>query len=167
MSGIYPQLIGGALEAWRETRKVLLAKARSELGLADKDLVVRLLTPEDLGLATTDQWAFTKTSTGIGTLISSTVIGDNQFVSINGISLPASSPLNQINITRRGRLARRWNVQYCNQQDDRTEFFSDPITIDQNQSFTITADTGSSTLTSAEIVFHGLVVEKDGLKVSP
>jgi len=167
MAGIYPQLIGGALEAWRQTRKVLLAKARAELGLADKDLVVRLLTPDDLGQTATDQWKFSKASTGVGDMVTSTTIADNQFVSINGISLPSSSPLNQLNITRRGRLARRWNIQYCSQQDDRTMFFSDPITIDQNQSFSITADTGSSTLSNTEIIFHGLVVEKDGLKVSP
>lgn len=167
MAGIYPQLVGGALEAWRKTRAMLVNRAMKELGLSRQDLVVRLLTPEDLGLTTTDRWSFSKSSTGIGELLSAKTISDNRFISINGVSLPSSSPVNQINITRRGRLARRWNIQYAQQQDDRSEFFADPITVDQNQTISITADTGSSTLSSDVIILHGLVVEKDGLKVSP
>jgi len=48
----YTKLEGPALDAWRATQRILVARAMKELKLGRDEIVVRDLIPQDLGLST-------------------------------------------------------------------------------------------------------------------
>lgn len=160
------KLDGKALEAYHAMVAKLKEKAMRELKLPEKEIVVRPLRPEDLGLSTAE-WTFSLTSGAWATAIDNATIADNRFVGINGVLLEESgeSAGTQIKITRMGQDVRYWQIQGVNYLEDACIFFDDPITIDQNTTVTVKIY-ARATDADFQCCFLGAVAEKRGVLVS-
>ncbi len=165
----YQELRGRALDAFGKTEDKLLAKATAQLGLSRQDLIVRPLRAEDLD-SSLNSFNFSVTTTsGSNTLVNAQTISDNRFISINGICYPESTPLiDWVKITRSGSVARIWPIEHVPAQEDNTMWVDDPITVDQNTTITIEGYNDTTTTNSTEnLIFIGLVVEKRGMVLNP
>ena len=172
----YPELKGPALDAYRQMVSSLLAKAERELGLSRDQLVVRDLRPEDIGASSADFRVGTKEADWIA-LVDSQTISDNRFVGINGVvlmdtggtdafGLANEPPVSQLKITRKGSVARYWNVKPIWAFEGKVGYCDDPITVDQNT--TITVEAWARSASSLEgFTLLGAVVEKKGLLINP
>lgn len=172
----YPELKGPALDAYRQMVANLYARAQKELGLSPDDLVIRDLRPEDIGASSADFRVGTANADW-ATLIDNKTIGDNRFVGIYGVvladtggtdafGLPNEPPISQIRITRKGSMARYWNVKPVWAFQSKVGYTDDPVTVDQNT--TITVEAWSRTASSLEgFTLLGVVVEKKGLLINP
>lgn len=169
MAGIwYGNLDGEALKAHLAMLDNLLTKASAELNIARDDLVVRSLRPEDLGLST-PEWTFNiSSSANWNTMVSATTISDNRYIGINGIyyAMSTAQAVSQIKITRGGTVARYWQIQGINFNQNPVAYFLDPFTAQKNTTLTIQGY-GVSTGAAEKIIFIGLVVEKKGILVDP
>jgi len=172
----YPDLKGPALDAYKKMVQTLFAKAERELGLTRDQLVLRDLRPEDIGASSADFYVGTK-ATSFYALIDNQTIADNRFVGINGIVLPNTAstdafglesepPISQIKITRKGSVARYWNVKPVWAFESRVGYTDDPVTIDQNTTITVEAWARTASSLSG-FTLLGAVVEKRGLLISP
>ncbi|MCD6138676.1 MAG: hypothetical protein J7J91_08970 [Deltaproteobacteria bacterium] len=161
----YTKLEGPALDAWRATQRILVARAMKELKLGRDEIVVRDLIPQDLGLST-PVFTFNISSTGWNTIVNETAIADNRFISINGILLGESgtSVVTQLKVTRAGQDVRYWHIQDINYMESPIVYFDDPITVDQNTTITIKAY-ATATDSDWRCTFLGKVVERKGLLV--
>lgn len=180
----YPELKGPALEAYREMVSNLKTKAMQELGLGPSDIVVRPLIPNDLGVgASSPDYRVGLTALTWTTIINAASISDSRFVGINGVALTANSTIlptlavgadvknivgnaEQIRITRKGSVARYWQVKPIIGFKNMVGYVDDPIIIDQNTTITIE---GLSRLASsiAGLDLIGAVAEKRGLLINP
>jgi len=172
----YPELKGPALDAYRQMVQNLLSKAEKELGLTRDQLVVRDLRPEDIGASSADFYVGTKATSWLA-LVDSQTIGDNRFVGINGIVLKDTGgtdafgianepPISQLKVTRKGSVARYWNVKPVWAFEDKVGYCDDPITVDQNTTITVEAWARSASSLGG-FTLIGAVVEKKGLLINP
>lgn len=146
---------------YREAVAKIKRKAMQELSLSESEIVVRPLRPEDIGLST-PEWTDTGASNAWADYVDTTV-GDQKFLLINGIQKVATV-LQQIRITKEGKVAAIWNIQACAKLRDKTLFF-EPVLIDQNTLIHI-EHYGTSTGTEKPILF-GAVAEPKGLIINP
>lgn len=180
----YPELKGPALDAYRQMVKKLKATASKELGVSEDELVTRSLRPADIGQnASTPDHYVGLTALTWTNIINAQTIADNRFVGICGVSVGSgstaiptlgagadvrnlSSAVDQIRITRKGSVARYWQVKPLVHWAHGTGWVDDPVTVDQNTTITVE---GLSRLASSIAGFDllGVVVEKRGLLINP
>lgn len=156
----YDKLEGFALEAYRDSIKKIVEKAESELKLSRENIVVRMLRPEDLGLSN-PVWTF-NVSSGWNKIVDTT-IGDNRFITINGVMVAETGQCvaTQLKITKAGKVVRYWHIQDINFLENPVVYFDDPITVDQNTNITIEAYcTGSDN--DLRLILLGCVAERSG-----
>lgn len=184
----YPELKGPALDAYREMVRTLKAKAMKEMALGPEDIVTRPLRPADLEQDTsTPDYAVGLTALTWTTIVNDVTIDDNRFVGINGFyvvnsgtaalnnenvvnmgqSYPNSPTIEQIRVTRKGSVARYWQVKPIANWEGHTGYCDDPIILDQNTTCKIEGLSryASSLLGRFDII--GAVVEKRGLLINP
>ena len=163
----YPELKGPPLQAYNDMVNNLLSRGATQLNLQPKQLVLRSLIPEDVGLSS-PVWSFSVTSTNAFNTIIDAVIQDNRFIGINGIFYdPSTELISELRLTRMGALKRQWNIQEIPSQDDKVEYVDDPIIVDQTTTLKVEAfNQTTSTDGSHEIGFKGAVVEKRGLLIA-
>ena len=167
--GTYSKFVGVPVAAYNRMVAELQARARKELGLPDSELVTRPLRPEDLGLSN-PRWTFTLSSTvGYVAMINTISILDNRFVGINGICYTNANPtVNQLRITRAGSVARVWNIQEAQYNENFSIWVDDPVTAGQNETLLVEQYAAAATTQAAElIVFYGVTVEKRGIVTNP
>ena len=169
-------------EAFKEMRAKLNGTIKGELKLigdaADRAMssyIERDLRPEDIGL-TNPTWRFPATGslTSASTLawsnlVNTFTIADNRYVGINGVRYPSDeSPqvLTQLRIDKANKTVRYWSIQGCNTLENVSMFFPDPVTIEQNVPITIQAYNATTTITPQNLIFTGIVVEKEGILTS-
>lgn len=159
-------------DAFNEMLTKLRGKIQSELKLTAEGMskfIERDLRPEDLGLST-PEWTFTPSSGSAWiNLVNTYNISDNRYIGILGIRYLTADdpqPLTQLKITKAGKDVRYWSIQGCNLLEYESMFFYDPVTVEQNTPLTIKAYNATSTLTAQNIVFMGIVLEKEGILVS-
>jgi len=160
----YFSLEGPAMQAYREMLADLKAKAMQELRVSEDEITVRMLRPEDLGLAN-PEWTFNLAAADAwNTSMVTTTIGDNRFVGINGILVEESGAQAglQLKVVRMGQTKRYWHIQGANTLESPTIFFDDPIIIDQNTPLVIDI---YATAVDADfrLCFLGAVAEKKGI----
>lgn len=163
---LYPELKGTALDAYNKMVSKLYDKARTELGLEDKNLSFRPLRPEDIGLAN-PAWSLNcPTVNAWNTVISGISISDARFVGISGVfHNEAVGEATQVRIKRMGSDIRYWDVTHVRNFDDNIGYADDPVTMDQNTTLTVDIYcTTASTL--VDFGFIGAIIEKKGLLVS-
>lgn len=164
------ELKGAALDAYNELHTNLNERARRELGLSGADILSRSMIPTDVGL-TNPFWTFSITGTsGWQTLIATQVISDNRFVGINGVSYDEGTPLfGDLEISRGGSDAKRWNVQNLPMVDDGATRHTDkPVTIGQNETLNIRGYNGTTSTNPSEVlILNGITVERKGLLLNP
>ena len=175
MAGFFPQLVGPALDAFTRGVRDIRERARRELNLSEDNVIIRSLRPEDLGRASTVtnakswQWVLTNSGTTSTDVLSGVTIADNRFCMIAGVSVDGGATgddsLSQVSITRKGSVAREWNLEYAKAQLGRSCFFSDPITMDQNT--TLTVSIYSLATATHSVAFLGAVAEKRGMVFNP
>lgn len=156
------------MEAYRTMVGSLKKKAMQELKLPEGEIIVRSLRPEDLGLTNPD-WTFNIAASSWNILIPAYTIADNRFVGINGVFVAESGEqaVTQLKVTREGQVKRFWQIQGANFLQDQTEYFDDPITVDQNTPLTIQGYAPSGTSDTAfRCIFLGAVAEKRGVLVA-
>jgi len=161
------ELKGVALDAYNKMVRAMVSKASRELGLGEDGLVIRPLRPEDIGL-TAPAWSLNCTSANSwNTVIDSKTIADNRFVGINGVfHAEGAGEATQVKITRKGSVARYWDVTWIRNTQNKIAYADDPIILDQNTTITVEIYcTSASTLT--DFGFIGAVVEKRGLLINP
>ncbi len=166
--GFYPKFEGVPVTAYNKMKKELKRRAM-QAGLAESDIVIRSLRPEDLEL-TTPQWTFTLSSTvGYVLMIATVSIDDLRWVGINGICYTNAAPaVNQLKIVRAGSDARVWNIQEAQHNENDSIWADDPVIVNQNETLAVYQYCSAATTQSAElIVFYGLVAEKRGIVVNP
>lgn len=173
MPGAYFYMQGPALEAFKNLNNNLLSKAKGELG-QNTPLITRQMVPEDVELDSEDssykyRWWSTLSSTGAtaNTMIDSRTIADNRFIGIYGVTIASSDTASQIEVTRKGSLTRKWNVQSAGYTQDNTLYFDDPFTCDQNTTLKVEVYASSAAAEGSNVIFHGITVEKKGLTVNP
>lgn len=159
---------GPVIAAANEAVSVARTRAAQQAVPYDQQ-IVRSLTPQDLTTANTQKsWAWTNiSSTGntANAIVNAVAVADTRFLIIYGVTCPASSTYTQVEITRSGGLARLWNIEGAvNNLASRSQYFLDPVIVDQNNSITINAY--SSSVGTLTLVFHGDVVEKAGILIS-
>ncbi len=167
--GTYPKFEGVPVAAYHKMVADLQARAKRELGLPDSEIVTRPLRAEDLGLST-PQWKFTLSSTvGYVAMIDSISVADNRFVGINGICYTNGTPaVNQLRITRAGSVARVWNIQEAQSNENDSVWVDDPVTVGQNETLLIEHYVTAATTDAAELIaFYGVTVEKRGIVTNP
>ena len=170
---IMPDFEGPAVQAVKDLTRVMKDRARTELSLPESEIIVRSMRPQDLGFAsgTYGQLAITAANTATN-LVAANTIADNRYVGIYGIaaneafSAAGTAELEHVRITRKGSVAREWNIRALQLFENQTGWFSDPVILDQNTTVTI-ALFGSSTSTVADFELYGVTVEKRGLVVNP
>lgn len=180
----YPELKGPALDAYRQMVAKLKDKAMQELALGPEDIVTRDLRPADIGGdASTPDYRVGLTALTWTTIVNAASIADGRFVGINGVSMTTNSTaiptlgaggdatnivpnVEQLRITRKGSVARYWNLKPIGGFENLTGWADDPITIDQNTTITVE---GLSRLASSITGFSliGAVVEKRGILINP
>jgi hypothetical protein len=114
-------------------------------------------------------WSFNvATGSANNTIINAATIADNRFVGINGFCHnPTTKLLTQLTITRRGGVARIWNIEAVQHQESKLFFVDDPIVIDQNTTITVVGyNSSASTNAAYPLQFLGAVVEKRGLLIA-
>jgi len=159
---------GTAMEAYRAMIGTLKKKAMQELKLPEGEIIVRSLRPEDLGLTNPD-WTFTITANSWNLLAPNYTVADNRFVGVNAVFVAESGEqaVTQLKVTSMGKDKRYWQIQGANFLQDQTEYFDDPITVDQNTPITIMGYAPSGTSDTAfRCIFLGAVAEKKGVLVS-
>ena len=163
---LYTSLAGAALDARNKIEAALLQKATKELNLSRAELTVRELRPEDLGLST-PEWTHTGTAATWSSIVNAHTMADNRFVGIYGVryAQTGTQSFSQLEITRAGNTVRYYHIQGTAYLEDQTQYFDDPVTIEQNTTVTIKAYP-VTTVTAEKMVLLGLVVEKKGLLVS-
>lgn len=169
----YAKLEGPALEALRNLNSTLERRFVEQMG-AGTPLITRMLCPEDIKMdsetaAAKYKFWFTLSSTGTtaNTLINARQIDNNKFIGIYGVTVPTENTASQLEITRKGSVARKWNIQAAARTSDNTLYFDDPFTCDENTTLTIACYASSQAAASENLIFHGLTTEKVGLNVNP
>lgn len=176
----YPTLEGPAMEAYRGMVSALKAKARTELNLTDADIVLRDLRPADLGEdSSTPDYNVGLTVLTWTAIVSNVTIADNRFVGINGVYqymsgtsgagavVPNVPTVEQIRITRKGSVARYWQVKPIADWEHKTGWVDDPIIVDQNTTITIEGLARNASSIAGKFDLIGAVVEKRGLLINP
>lgn len=166
------ELEGDALDAYNRMAGELKAKAMSELGLPESEIIVRPLRAEDVGF-TTPQWASPAiadaTTNAWNNIINTYTIADNRFVGINGVhrgfGQGTTNAFSQVRITKSGKMARIWNLQAVEDFVGNTVYFDDYVTVDQNNQLTI--EGYALVGTTDKMVLLGLVAEKRGQAINP
>ena len=168
MTLVYPKLEGEALQAAMDLKNTLLARAMAELRLPNSELIVRSIVPADLGFANVN-WGGINLATANTNVawVSANTITDNRFTGIYGwTNNEAVNEITQIEINRKGSVARYWGVDSFRLWKHNTGFFTDPIVFDQNTLVTINVQ-ARATSTVAAFAPLGITVEKRGLLVNP
>ena len=161
----YIKLEGPAKQAYDRMCNTLMNTAKQELGLSEKDLILRQLRPEDVGL--TGAWTVNLSATGWITYIDAASIGNNRFIGINGIAIPQSAVQGgtQVRITAQGQVLRWWQIQDANLTEDLVYYFDDPVEV-VKQNTPLTVEVYCRAISATErIVLIGAVVEKEGILV--
>lgn len=158
----FPTLEGTALAVAMQKRQEVIERAKRELRLSDRDLIVRQLRPQDVGLAN-PEWTF-NLSSGANSNIVSATIADNRFIMIYGLSIGQTDAQTSTRVTmRRGtQTVREWNVQGMATTENNEFYFTDPILIDQNTVFEADAYTNAAN-SDEKLCFIGVVAERKGL----
>jgi len=139
-------------------------KRRAMWELAEKDIVIRPLRPEDLGLAT-PEWTFNIVTTTWNVMINTT-IADLTWVGIYGVlyAVLDTQAVSQLEVISMGNNERYWQIQGCGFTENSSFFFDDPVMIDQNTNITINGY-GVVNGAAEKICFLGVVVEKGGILI--
>jgi len=168
----YPKLEGNALRAYEQMCAKLKSKAMKELGVGPDQIILRELKADDLDFAGPDGWSLivTGTTAGAAGWSGSNMVGtvDNgKWIGIHGITTndPAGW-ITQLRIQREGSDARYWDVEHIRGFENNTGYADDPVTIDQQTSFTIYAY-GRTASTVQQTVLLGAVAEKRGITINP
>lgn len=170
---LYKELDGNALRAYEQMVAKLRQNAKQQLKLSDAELVVRPLRPNDV--STRSDWYFdgnqvTGSAWSTPTSVSAQVIANGRFVGINGVFNQATGvagSITAIRITREGAVAREWMVDAVKNWRHQCGWADDPVTLDQNTSFTLSLLQGITGTLLNQFGLLGAVVEKRGLLISP
>lgn len=162
----YERMEGPAKQAYDRMCSSLMNAAKTELGLGEKDLILRQLRPEDLGL--TGQWNvnLTAASTWI-VYINAAAVANNRFIGINGVAIPQSAVQGgtQVRITAQGQVLRWWGIQDANLTENNAFYFDDPVEVIK-QNTPVTVEVYARSINATErVVLLGAVVEKEGILV--
>ena len=162
----YTRLEGPAKQAYDRMCNTLMNTAKQELGLSERDLVMRQLRPEDLGL--TGAWTVNLASASAWTTyINAVTVANNRFIGINGIAIPQAAVQGgtQVRITAQGQVLRWWGIQDANLTEDNVFFFDDPVEVIR-QNTPVTIEVYARAVSATErVVIIGQVVEKEGILV--
>ena len=163
---MYLKLEGPAYHAYREMIEYLKLKAMKQLNLSRKEIIVRALRPEDLGLSL-PKWTFDVTADQWNTMVDTTV-ARGRYICINGLVYLETSTqaISQIRVTRMGRVANYWNIQGVILCESPYAYLGDPVNADQSTNIKIEGYATSSNSTE-EMGFLGSVVERRGLLINP
>lgn len=138
----------------------LLERASKQLNIPKSELVVRSLTPEDLGMGT-KAFGF-DVGVGANTIVNST-IADNRFIAIAGVAY-AGTAIDQVDINAGGSARAVFNLMPVFVKQTPIAYTPEPVIIEQNQGLTITAH-ANAVSTNESLGFLGVVVEKRGLVI--
>ncbi len=133
--------------------------AMKELNLGEKELTIRGLRPEDLGLSG-GAWSFSIGSANAWNNIISSSLGDNRYLMITGVTYTGSA-ITQLRIVAGGSVREIWNVQAIPAMETPRYVDLTPTIIKQNQSVSI--DVYSTAAGTESLIFNGIVIEKKGL----
>ena len=161
----YGRLEGPAKQAYDRMCSNLLSEARKELGVPERQLILRQLRPEDLGL--TGAWTMNLSATGWNTFINAVTLANNRFIGINGVAIPQSATQQgtQLKITAQGEALRWWGIQDANLTDNMEFFFDDPVEVIRPNTPVTVEVYARATNATERIVLHGAVVENEGILV--
>ncbi len=140
----------------------IMAMAEQQLGLPRSELVMRGLRPEDIGLTT----SFSFTSTGVNTWESwfSSVVPDNVFIVIQGVSYSGSS-FSQLRISAAASTSGYFNLNFIAGLESQLFYAAQPIIAQQNQ--LISGEIISNAIATENVSLMGTVVERRGLLINP
>ena len=161
----FTKLEGVAKQAYDRMCNTLMQTAKTELGLSEKDLILRQLRPEDLGL--TGAWTVNLTAIGWVTYINAASVANNRFLGIYGIAVPQTAVQagTQVRITAQGQVLRWWGIQDASMTEDNTFYFDDPVEVIK-QNTPVTVEVYARAINATErCVLLGAVVEKEGILV--
>lgn len=165
MPGAYTELKGEALASFRHAMQLIKAKAERTLG---SDYEVRDLRPQDLEI-TNPAFTFGVTTTSsYSSIINNVTIDTNRWIAIYGVKYAESSPLwSEVRITAGGALKMDRNIEVVPNTQDKALYF-DPVLVEQNQNLLVEAyNNTTSTNTTEQLVFVGVVAEKKGQVLAP
>ena len=135
----------------------LRAMASKQLNIPAKDIVVRSLSPSDLGLSS---FTFAVSSGANG--IVNTSVADNRFIALTGVAY-GGSKVTQLDISAGGSARALWGLEAVGLMRSPVAYDTEPIIIEQNQSLNITAFASGDE--SASIALLGVVAERPGLVI--
>lgn len=168
----YPELEGNALKAYESMCAKLKSQAMKELGLGPDQVILRPLKADDLDFAQPDGFSLivTGTTAGAAGWSGSNMVGvvdTGKWIGINGVATrdPAGW-ITQLRIQREGSDARFWDLHAIRGFENQTGYADDPVTIDQETSFTIMAY-GRTASTAQQTQLLGAVAEKRGITINP
>lgn len=185
----YPELKGNPLAARQRALTKILETAKRELNLQQSDLVIRPLRPDDIIANNAGTWKSLSIATTRTELINKD-IADNTFISIYGVALrkgtrlgnasPVSliggsidiiltqNEIQEMKITRKGSVARFWDLTPIPAFESEVGYVDDPFTVDQNTNIKIElVATTTTILDQDKYAILGDVVEKRGLLINP
>ena len=168
----YTKLEGNPLKAYADMCDKLKGQAMKELGLGPDQVILRELKPDDLDFAGPDGWSLIVTGTSAGAAGWSGsnmvgTVGNGKWIGIHGVQTrdPAGW-ITQLRIQREGSDARFWDVEAIRGYQNQTGYADDPVTIDQQTSYTIYAY-GRTASTLQQTKLLGAVAEKRGITINP
>ena len=180
----YQTLEGPALDAYRKMLSDLKAKAMRQLSLGEDEIVVRQLRPADLysADASTSDYPIGLTAAVWTNIVNAQTIANNRFVGINGFMvrnvgtavtgvqnnlIPYAPSVEQVRVTRKGSVARYYNVKHIPQFQTQIGYTDEPVTIDENTTITIEGLARVASSIAATFDILGIVVEKKGILINP
>ena len=141
----------------------IMAMAEQQLGLPRSELVMRGLRPEDVGLTTS--WNFTSTAVNTWENWFSTVVADNTFIAITGVSYGGTN-FAQIQISAAASTSGYFNLSFISGLESQLWYAAQPIIAQQNQLISAQVISKAAQVTES-INLMGTVVERRGLLINP
>ncbi len=190
----YPEFKGNPVAARARAVDVIINKATKELNLARDDVVVRPLTPVDIGMSSGNAGGTYVQAVVLTTytdLVSGGVsVANNAWLSMHGMMLAVGPSLGNTapvtlaagsielmtrtntiqsrRITRKGATTRYWDTTPIPFFFNQTGFADDPFTVDQNTNITLSLlATANTTLVNTKYAFLGDVCERKGRAINP
>lgn len=164
----YFELKGPAYTALIAGVQKITKECMVEGHLAEDEMVVRSLRPEDFGLSN-PSWDWNIASgSAWNTVRTSTTFADMTWCCVIGFcDKEATRLVSEIEFTRKGKLSRIWTNQQTHAQESKTTYVDDPITIGQREAYQIRMyESTGGTNSTYELAFIGVIAEKRGLVVA-
>lgn len=142
---------------YNQTIAELKRRAMTQLNLTERGIVVRSLTPADVGRS---NWSF-NLDPGANTIVN-TSVNDNRFIAITGM-VYSGNLLDEVDISAGASERDRWSLEQVRAQRNASAYLMEPIIVEQNQPITLTAY--ANVKGSDSFGLQGIVVEKAGIAV--